>query len=61
MKAEFEINLVVGKDFLRSYMWYTIPSVGDTLALDENKFFSVERRLLLITDSNRVVLFGTLE
>ena len=61
MKTKFEINLIVGGAFLKSYMWYTIPSVGDTLALEESKFFSVERRLLPITDSNRVVLFGTLK
>ena len=60
MKTNFEIHLINGDDFLKSYTWYVIPQVGDTLALGESEIFLVKSRLLPITDSNRVVLFGTL-
>ena len=58
-KENFRINLMNGKDYLTTYKWYSIPNVGDKISLSEQKIFIVQERLLPTTDSNRVVLFGS--
>ena len=57
MKREFEINLMNGKDYLTTYMWYFVPNVGDKLSLEKDKVVTVIDRLLPTTESNRIVLF----
>jgi hypothetical protein len=70
MAKKYEINLVqiiksentvVDNNFLLSYDWYEIPQVGDEIHIKENKIALVKRRLLPSTDSNRVILFVTIE
>lgn len=58
MNTIFEINLMNGKEYFQSYSYYFVPNVGDKLSIDAKTVFIVEERLLPITDSNRVVLFG---
>lgn len=59
----FEIVLMYKntESMIISYSYYIIPNVGDILSLSESKLFTVEQRLLPTTDSNRVVLFGSIK
>jgi len=63
MEKKYEINLLVGEKFYKSYDWYEIPIVDDVLAIEngDGSVFIVKKRLLPMSDSNRVVLFGTIE
>lgn len=49
-----------GKDYFKSYKSFILPNVGDKLSISAKEIFIVKERLLTITDSNRVVLFGEL-
>lgn len=57
-EKNFEIILMVKKEYLSQYFWYLIPNVGDMLSLSENKIFLVKDRLLPTSNSTKVVLFG---
>ena len=58
MEKKFEINLVSNRQLVLNYSWYEMPIVGDKISIDETKIFIVKERMLPITDSNRIVLFG---
>lgn len=60
MNTLFEISLMNGKEYVKSYSYYFVPNVGDHLSIDPNNIFIVDMRLLPVTDSNRVVLYGRL-
>ena len=62
MEKKYEISLINQHTFeyITTYEWYEIPQKQDSIHIKENEIFIVLSRLLPMTDSNRVVLFGNL-
>lgn len=58
MNKVFEINLIVGKEFIGFYRSSLVPVVGDNIVLAEDKIFEVERRILPSEENGKIVLYG---
>jgi hypothetical protein len=55
---KYTINLVAGKNKIKSYTSSIIPSVGDGILLEEDKVFKVENRFLPSNENLVIALNG---
>ena len=54
----YEIVLIANKEYLKTYDYYFVPIVGDKLSINEKTIFIVKERLLPVSNSKSIVLFG---
>lgn len=54
----YEIILMSGNCYLKTYFYYFIPNVGDNLSIDEKSIFIVKERLLPTTSESKCIVLS---